>query len=284
MDIADLRASYQELLTKRRELDTQIEEKRELIERLEGRTNLSRGEILELLANEEGIDNSWMRFLAENNADFVVNVIVSSWINYTKDVHFLRQALFLVCAVAEEEVALLFIDSLYERLSRRDFVKVFHLSLSLVDIENSNRIDGSEYLPGYDRMIKIYIQYFGYERALELLEHSNENAGYVIAEIYQQGYPLERIDFNLCLSHIPCPLLLLMDILDGSPVELFDVQVKELAIYALRNFDIRPEYEEIKDKKFHDYLILNSSIEGILPANIDIRPFLETFGYCEDDV
>lgn len=272
----------QDLLETRSQIDFLTKVCEDGIELIEAKTNLSERELLEKLSEDRDKILDWKKFFANNDPSIVLNVILSSWKKYSKNIAFLGRSLFLICVFEDDDVALKSLRQLYMKYDEGKFMEVVYYAGDCARIEHDSRGWGCNWLENYNRIFVVYVEYFdgiGLSLARRFWNYQDVLFGYIAAEMYRSGYSISD-----CLSGNDEEIELILSIISSSPNPLSQMQIRELAIYSLRNFDIRRAYFESTHDDFHCYLILNANISGVLPENKGIRPYLEKLGHCEEEV
>lgn len=280
-DLLRLREIRSDLLETRSQANFLLRATEDGIETVESKAHLPVREILAELARDDEIID-WTDFFRHNEPSFVCEAILSSFRNYGDNVTFLGRALFLICVFEDDDIALTCLTRLYNKYNERKFMQIVHSAGECARIEHDSREWNCTWLPNYNRIFIIYIKYFdgvGLTQARRFWDGGDVLIGFIAAEMYRSGYSLTD-----CLHNNEEGIELLLDILCSSPEPLEQADIRKLAVYALRHFDLRQEYFESVHDDFHCYLLLNAHGEGVLPQNHNLQHYLEKLGHCEEEV
>ena len=281
-DLPRLHRIRLDLIGERSQLDRLVRHCEDNIEILESKTNPTKKELLELLADERKEIIDWSKFFRQNDANFVCSTLLSSLRSCSGSVTLLGRALFLLCALEEETIALRCFIHLRRRCPESKFMKVVHCAGECARVEHDSRGWGCAWLVGYERVFVLYVQHFdgiGLAYARRFWPSDDVLLGFIAAQMYRKDYSL-----TTCLEDNEEGMEFLLDIVCLSPYPLSSDKASSLALYALRHYNLREEYKELVEDNFHCYLIVNSRRTDILPENYDLKNYLEQMGYCEDNV
>lgn len=240
--------------------------------------------IIIALESQKPDDFSYLSLVQEVGAEKLVETLLTFSDAWGRETSIVKQgdALFLICSLARDEV----VQSFFRWFYRNNNYVPVSFEKSLVSLEREFLLmkKSRPHLPRYMEVLRKNIAFLGHERVLFSINSSKELSGYIFAEVYRQGFPLERIYTKIYSPNNGNPLFIIMDIIKKSPTSLTDAQFQELAVYALRNFNLYSDYDELEDQAFHETLILNANVTGLHPANTGIRAYLEKIAPLEDQV